>query len=96
MMISKKEILKSLREGICNVRFTKVDGSSRILRCTLHPDYVPGGSERKEKSNNTKRHYVSDNVLAVWDLDELHWKSFRINSVEKVDVLQSLVENVGR
>lgn len=89
-MYKKSEILKSLREGICNVRFTKVDGTLRVLRCTLHPDYVPGGNEKREDSKNTKRHYVSENVLAVWDLDELHWKSFRINSVEKVDLLKTV------
>jgi len=86
------EIKETLQDGICNVRFTKVDGTSRILRCTLNSNYIPRG-DVNEKEHIRKRRtpeYVSENVLAVWDLDALQWKSFRVSSVEKVDVLQSL------
>lgn len=89
--MDKQQIVESLRSGICNVRFVKVDGTMRILRCTLHPDYIPRG-DANEDGDGPKRkrspQYISENVLAVWDLDELHWKSFRISNVEKVDVLQ--------
>jgi len=86
------EIKKTLQGGICNVRFTKVDGTSRILRCTLNSNYIPRGDANDTGIPKKRRtpEYVSENVLAVWDLDTLQWKSFRINSVEKVDVLKTV------
>ena len=86
------EIKEILQGGICNVRFTKVDGSSRILRCTLNSNYIPRGDANDKEPIKRRRtpEYVSENVLAVWDLDALQWKSFRVNLVEKVDVLQAL------
>lgn len=91
-----QEMRDSLRSSVCNVQFTKVDGSTRNLRCTLHPDYIPRGNAN-ESSEPVKRRnpeYVSDNVLAVWDLDGLHWKSFRVSSVEKFEVLATLLKNM--
>ena len=90
--MKREEIKETLRGGICNVRFTKVDGSLRILRCTLNPNYIPRGDARETTEERRKQNpsYISENVLAVWDLDDLQWKSFRVNSVEKVDVLQTV------
>jgi len=87
-----QDMREALKSSICNVQFTKVDGSTRNLRCTLHPDYIPRGNAN-DKTESTKRRnpeYISDNVLAVWDLDALHWKSFRVSSVEKFEVLKTM------
>jgi len=85
--MKRSDIQATLKDAICNVRFTKVDGSTRILCCTLNPDHIPKGDETPvTKPKNQKP--INENVLAVWDLDELRWKSFRISNVEKVDILQ--------
>ena len=30
-----------LRDGICEVLFTKKDGTERLMKCTLNMDYIP-------------------------------------------------------
>lgn len=88
------EIREVLRGSICNVQFTKVDGSQRTLRCTLHSDHIPKGDETKSTNSRKPRpEYISENVLAVWDLDSLMWKSFRVSNVQKVDVVSEVGSN---
>lgn len=76
-----KEDIKNLAiKGIIKVRFQKTDGTIRNMRCTLNPKYLPVQTDLEEhttKENST--------ILAVWDLDKEGWRSFRINSVLKVD-----------
>jgi hypothetical protein len=78
-MFTKNELSEKLRNGILEVSFTKADGSSRVMKCSLMEQFLPpmmGESETTTKDN--------PNVLAVWDIDNKGWRSFRINSI--VDV----------
>ena len=74
--MNKLEIEETLVKNVCDVKFTKVDGTERVMRCTLKPDFVPS-PEHKPESNRT----VNESVLPVWDLEKKGWRSFRIDSV---------------
>ena len=57
--------------------FTKKDGTERIMKCTLQEEYLPEtvGGERKKNEDS----------LAVYDLDVEGWRSFRWDSVKRIN-----------
>lgn len=67
-----------LSDHICQVVFTKVDGSVRDMKCTLRSDVlsengvVPNGTSTKPKSNT---------VIAAYLPEEKVWRSFRVDNV---------------
>jgi len=79
------DMLRSmLREGVCEVTFTKVNGDLRTMPCTLNPELLPPqvvteGEEKKERK-------VSDKSLAVFVTDIGEWRSFRIDSIHSISV----------
>ena len=79
--IESKDWLRGvLRDGPVTVTFTKKNGEERILKCTLKQDIVPLYEKKtdREKAKN-------DNVLSVWDLDLSEWRSFRFDSIKKIE-----------
>jgi len=78
MLIERDDLATKLREADYSITFTKVDGTERIMKCTLRPLALPeqqGDSEPTSKNANT---------LAVWDLDKSAWRSFRLDSVKSI------------
>ena len=71
---TRKQMEKALKENVCEVFFAKVDGTERVMYCTLIPDYVPKViSETPIKKN--------DDVIRVFDTEKEGWRSFRVDSV---------------
>lgn len=74
--INLKELLKS---NICEVKFTKVNGEVRNMKCTLVESFLPDDKAFREEhlppSSNTS-------VISVWDIDSNGWRSFRWDYVE--------------
>lgn len=78
--ISSQEIIMENLSGICSVWFTKKDGSSKRLNCTLDRKYLP------TKEYNTRVNFFSPmpgDRIGVWDLNEQKWKSFYMGKVFK-------------
>ena len=76
-----KDLVKTtLREGVAEVTFTKVDGSERVMKCTLKSDLIPSESTPK---GTGKTH--SPETLSVFDVESNGWRSFRWNTVKKFD-----------
>ena len=70
-----------LRSSIVEVTFTKVDGTERVMRCTLQPQYLPESIEREGvKVRNP-------DVQSVWDIDINAWRSFRFDSVKEFSIV---------
>jgi hypothetical protein len=83
-MITKSTLRENLTKCVARVIFTKTDGSTREMNCTLMEDYIPS------KSEPAVRHLPrteNDGVLAVWDLDNSGWRSFRLDSVTSIDYI---------
>lgn len=74
-----KELSDLLRENILTVKFKKINGDERILKCTLKADYIPESSSEKTKKAN-------DKIYSVWSIDDNGWRSFRKDSVISYDV----------
>lgn len=75
----KRTLVSWLSESVCEVTFTKIDGSQRVMPCTLNSSYLPPkiGESVKTKVENP-------NTISVWCTDKNAWRSFRIDSVSKV------------
>jgi hypothetical protein len=76
-----REWLKGLlREREVTIFFTKKDGSEREMLCTLSENKIP--SEKTPKNSGKSK---SDDALAVFDVKKSDWRSFRWDSVKKVE-----------
>jgi len=62
------------------ISFTKKDGTERKMLCTLAENKIP--SEKMPKNSGKSK---SDDALAVFDLEKNDWRSFRWDSVTKID-----------
>ena len=86
MAFEREQLVNMLRTGVCEVTFTKVDGSVRVMPCTLDPVIVPpapaprvlaeGEVPRVKKSN--------PDTLSVWCTDKNEWRSFKVANVTSV------------
>ena len=60
--------------------FTKKDGNERKMICTLAENKIP--SEKMPKNSGKSK---SDDALAVFDIEKNDWRSFRWDSVTKIE-----------
>lgn len=88
MKYERDTLLKDLRENVLDVRFTKVNGEERIMRCTLDPEHLPTGSDVDHLEKEHKKPENKD-VLVVWDVQKHGWRSFRIESVQYAQALDT-------
>jgi hypothetical protein len=84
-------LLEDLRNSILEVTFTKVNGQRRSMRCTLMTSYLPENhnNDKAEQQKEKSFHKENPDVLAVWDVQNGGWRSFRIDSVEYVQMLDN-------
>lgn len=80
---NKDIVVDLLRSNILTVTFIKVDGTIRVMKCTLKADMLPKSdiSVMVAEENNKMK---SDNVVAVWDIDKSGWRAFRLDSVQSI------------
>ena len=74
-----------LRGNIVEVTFTKKStGETRVMRCTLNAQHLP------EQTQSSRIKEFNPEVMSVFDLDKQDWRSFRIDSIVSVAVLESV------
>lgn len=74
--------LKSiLTKNVCDVTFTKVNGETRTMPCTLKPSSLPEAVVKESKKA------PNPDTLSVWCVDKKEWRSFRVMNVTEVRVL---------
>ena len=75
---ARKWLIELLQQFPVEVIFTKKDGTERVMLCTLSEEYLPesysGSGERKK----------SEETLAVFDIEEDGWRSFRWDSIKEI------------
>jgi len=89
-MLTRDEMKSQLQTGNYEVHFIKADGSIRIMRCTLQESSLPPQPAllTEEGSEVQKRRMTTSmDTLPVWDLDENAWRSFRLDSIIRVERL---------
>ncbi len=77
--------LKSmLQMGPATITFTKVDGTERVMKCTLEekdlpPVVIKEGAKTRKETTSTK-------ALRVFDLEKKEWRSFTIKNVKRIEL----------
>jgi hypothetical protein len=69
-----------LRDEKVTITFTKKDETERVMVCTLKEEKIP--SEKSPKNTGKSE---SDDAIAVFDLEKQDWRSFRFDSVKKIE-----------
>jgi len=78
--MNRETLIKSLRKKAMRIKFTKVNGEERVMDCTLQEHMIPPTDPNKRKEN--------EEVLPVWDINKGEWRSFRMDSIIKLEILQ--------
>lgn len=81
---NKSIIVDLLKSNIVTVVFTKVDGTERTMKCTLKEDILPKSDISRLVEEQTNARKQNDNVIAVWDVDNNGWRSFRLDTVQQI------------
>lgn len=77
-----QEILELLQHHDCEVTFTKADGSTRVMPCTLRPEAMP---PKLTESKNPRA--VNETLISAYCLDKQEWRSFKVANVTNIKVL---------
>ena len=85
VMINYDSIIDRLRSNVLEVTFNKVNGEQRIMPCTLKTDYLPELSESKVKQVDDFS--VNKTVIRAFAIDKQAWRSFRVENVTQVEVI---------
>ena len=80
MKLDRENLIENLKEHKLLVTFTKVDGESREMFCTLKESYLP----REERKVAKKAPKDYENLIVVWDLDQEGWRSFHLDTITAV------------
>jgi hypothetical protein len=81
----KRDFLKELLSGNkVEVTFTKIDGSVRVMPCTLDPEFIPSKPVTEGKVVRAVKE--NPNVLRVFCLDKSEWRSFRLENIISIKV----------
>jgi len=78
--VNYQDALSELKQSICEVTFTKVNGDERVMTCTLQKDLIPKAT-KKDPLTETKVREINENFISVWDINAQGWRGFRVANV---------------
>lgn len=80
------ELKAALSEGVKTVTFTKKDGTTRVMKCTMNYGLIPETNQPKNKNESgTESSLEETQLLKVYDLEVQGWRSFNFDQVNLVD-----------
>lgn len=74
-----------LQVGPATITFTKVDGTERVMQCTLEADKLPPAVPLAE-GKTPRKETVSTKALRVFDLEKKEWRSFTTKKVKRIEL----------
>jgi hypothetical protein len=80
--MNRSEMIEMLRDRVCVVKFTKVDGEVREMACTLNENAIPESMKPKNATTS-----YSEEVIKVFDVNKTGWRSFKVDSVQMFESL---------
>jgi hypothetical protein len=83
--MNREQIVEQLKNNVCEVTFTKVNGDKRVMPCTLREDLLPPVLKQDPDADRK----VNEKTVSVWVTDANGWRSFRVDSVIEVKVLDN-------
>ena len=76
--MTRENMLIELRARVCRVIFTKVNGETRDMMCTLQENNIP---EDKRPAGSIDNPTYTDEVIRAFDIDKQEWRSFKVANV---------------
>ena len=76
---SYEDLLEQLKTNIVNVRFVKLDGTERNMKCTLKDDLVPATKSGKQEQ------FGFSKLITTYDLESEGWRSFYFDRVKEYE-----------
>jgi hypothetical protein len=77
--MDKDTLKEALKKGLVEVTFTKLNGDTRVMTCTLNEDIVPPAT-KEDPLTQKKVRAVNEEVQVVYDVEKSGWRSFRWDS----------------
>ena len=82
-MFEKDAVVKMLKESVCTVKFTKKDGTERVMKATLKDDVVKPLMEANGTSTSSRK--SNPNQVCVIDVEKNAWRSFNIETIISIE-----------
>jgi hypothetical protein len=82
----RDNIIHWLKGNVLSIKFTKQDGSIRVMKCTLQNHIIP------EKTEEVKPRKINLEQIRVYDLEKKSWRSFKIGNI--LSITFEVKENV--
>ena len=77
--MNRNELVHNLQGGPVEVTFEKVNGDIRKMLCTLQEGVIPKTTGKKKENKD---------VLVIWVLGKNAWRSFRLDSIKSVKIVE--------
>jgi hypothetical protein len=74
--INMTDIVNELSNRVVEITFDKLDGTERVMNCTLQESVVP------ETKGGTSK--ASESHLVVFDVDKTAWRTIIVDRIKKV------------
>jgi hypothetical protein len=81
----RKWLQDMLRMGPVTVTFTKKNGETRVMTCTLEEAAISENQRPKQLVEGQEQPKRSDANLSVWDINAEGWRSFILANVSAVE-----------
>ena len=75
----RQDLREFLFDGEIEVKFEKVDGTERVMRCTLHPELIPDAMMPKGDIDPQPTENLD--IMKVFDIEVKQWRSFRLDNL---------------
>lgn len=88
--MKKDDIIEFLESNVCTLKFQKVNGEKRTMKCTLLKSLIPEevvAVTRAVHPAETRHPQLAERpeTIAVWDIEKSGWRSFRVNLFESIE-----------
>lgn len=85
--MNRDDMIEALRAGVCKVTFTKKNGETRVMPCTLNFDLIPE-QHRPKGGEEAITEGVDQTIQAirVFAPESDGWRSFLVDNVQEFEV----------
>jgi hypothetical protein len=66
------------------ITFTKVDGTERVMKCTLEAAKLPSVVIKEDAK--PRKETTSTKALRVFDIEKNEWRSFTIKNIKRIEL----------
>jgi WYL_2, Sm-like SH3 beta-barrel fold len=66
------------------ITFTKVDGTERVMKCTLEATKLPPIVIKEDAK--PRKETTSTKALRVFDIEKNEWRSFTIKNIKRIEL----------